>query len=137
MDLRKTFGTDPDIESAGIDVHLGGDLYLTLARAGGGNLRYEASMRKHFAPHKRALSAGTLDEKTATEVLKKVYSEAVIIGWRGTLQIDGDTLPYSPANALRAITEFPELWRIVQEESGKFTNFRAAEVQEMGEVSPG
>lgn len=137
MDLRKTFGTDPEIESLGIDVHLGGDLYLTIARAGGGNLRYEASMRKHFAPHKRALSAGTLDEKTATEVLKKVYSEAVLIGWRGALVLDGETLPYSPANALRVLVELPELWRIVQEEAGKYSNFRATEVQEMGEVSPG
>jgi len=137
MDLRKTFGTDPAIESHGIEVHLGGDLYLSIARAGGGNLRYEAAMKKHFTPHKRALSAGTLDEATATEVLKKVYAEAVLVGWRGTLQIDGETLPYSPANALRVLVEFPEVWRIVQDESGKFSNFRTAEVQEMGEVSPG
>lgn len=133
MDLRKTFGTDPTIETEGIEVHLGGDAYLTLARAGGGNLRYENAMKKHFSPHKRALSSNTLDEKTAIDILQAVYAESVVIGWRG-IEVDGEELPYSAANVRRVMTEFPEIWRIVQEEAGKFSNFRAAEAKEMGEA---
>lgn len=135
MDLRKTFGTDAALEADGIDVHLGGDAYVTLARAGGGNLRYEAAMRRVFAPHRRALQSGTLDEKTATDILQQVYAESVILGWRG-MELDGAELPHSYENARRVLKEFPEIWRIVQEEAAKFSNFRQEEAKEMGKVLP-
>jgi hypothetical protein len=135
MDLRRTYAADPSLETDGIELHLDGNAYITLARAGGGNVKYEAAMRAHFAPHKRALQNGTLDDKTATDILHKVYADAVILGWRG-LEIDGAPLPYSRENALRVCREFPELWRVIQEEAGKFANYRTEELADMGKASP-
>lgn len=132
MDLRKTFAADPVLEAEGIEVHLGAGAYITLARAGGGNVRYEAAMRRLFAPHKRALANNTLDERTATDILQGAYAEAVVIGWRG-VELDGQPLPYSVENARRVLREFPEIWRIVQDEATRFSNFRAEEIREAGE----
>lgn len=132
MDLRATYGTDAALEADGIDLHLGGGAYLTLARAGGGNARYEACMRRLFAPHRRALAAGTLDEKTASEIMQQAYAEAVVIGWRG-IELDGEPLPFSVANVRRVFSEFPEVWRIVQEEANKFANYRAEDIKDQGE----
>ena len=134
MDLRKRFGTNDRLEQDGVEVHIEGDTYITLARAGGSNTRYENAMRKHFAPYRRALDAGTLDNKTATEVLQKAYADAVVLGWQG-VELDGEPLAFNRDNVFKLFTELPELWKVVQEEATRLANYRLEEVADMGKAS--
>lgn len=132
MDLRKAFGTDSRLETEGVDIHLGGGAYVTIARAGGSNARYESAMRRHLAPHQKALALDALDEKTAAEIMSAAYAETVVLGWRG-IELDGEPVPFSVDTAKRLFRELPEFWRVVRDEAGKFANFRAQEVNALGE----
>jgi hypothetical protein len=136
MDLRKAFGVDATLEREGFELHLGGGAYITLARAGGGNVRYERAVTKHLAPHRAARDAGTLENAMADTILHNVYADAVVLDWRG-IELDGEPLPYSRDNAYKLLHELPDLWRIVQDAAGKLANFRQAEVQDLGKGSEG
>jgi hypothetical protein len=133
MDMRKTFATNAELEQDGIEVHFQNGAFIRLARAGGGNIRYEQAMKRCFQPYRRALNSGSLDNKTVNEILQKVYAETVVLGWRD-FELDGAALDYSPETALKLFREFPEFWKIVQEESEKFANFKAEEINEAGKA---
>ena len=133
MDIRKAFGADPS-ETEGYEFHLDGEAYVTLARAGGANVKFEKAMQRGLAPYKRAMAAGTLDEDTAVRVHQEAYADAVILGWRG-IELDGESLPFTRENALRLFREFPEFWKTIRDEADKRTNFRHEEVAELGKAS--
>ena len=133
MDMRKTFATNAHLEQEGIEVHFQNGAFIRLARAGGGNARYENAMKQHFKPYRRALNTGSMDNKTVSEILQKVYAETIVLGWRD-FELDGQALEYSPEQTLKLFKEFPEFWRIVQEESEKFANYKAEETEESGKA---
>lgn len=134
MDLKKKYGTDPALEQDGVDLHLGGDAYITVARAGGANARYEREVQRTLRPHARKMQAGTLSEDDAREMLQRVYAKTVVLGWRG-VQIDGADLPFSEANCLRLFKDVPEVWSIVQDEATRLGNYQAQEVEDRGKGS--
>ncbi len=133
MDLRKRFGTDPKIERDGVDVHLGGDAYITIARAGGSNVAYQTAMQRALKPVRRAMQADALSNDDAEAIMRNVFADTVVIGWRG-IELDGAPLEFSKENAKRLFAELPEVFRIVQEEAQRLSNFRQAEIDESGKV---
>jgi hypothetical protein len=135
MDLRKTFGTDTQLEAEGVDIHLGEDAYITLARSGGSNVKYKTLMQKLAFKHRRAITAGTISPDVVVQLAQDAHAEAVVLGWRG-IELDGEVLPYSVANCKRLFKECPEVWRIVEEEAGRFANYKREELSEAGNVSP-
>ena len=135
MDLRKTYGTDTQLEADGVDIHLGEDAYITLARSGGSNVKYKAFMTRMVAKHRRAINADTLSNDMATQLAQEAHAETVVLGWRG-IELDGETLPFSVANCKRLFVDCPEVWRIVQEEAARFANFKREELSEAGNALP-
>lgn len=134
MDLRKKYGTDKQLETDGIDLHLGEDAYITVARAGGANARYETEMRRAHKANKRAVQMETLDNREAEKILKGVLARTVVLGWRGIV-LDGKPLDFSQDNCLLLFEELPEVYRVVLDESQKLANFRAEEISDEGNAS--
>lgn len=136
MDLRKSFATLPTLETEGVDLHLGGDAYITVARAGGANTRYDAAVRRLYKPHRRMLDTGSPQaEEMAEKLFMQAHAEAVVLGWRG-IELDGKELPFTRENVLLLFNELPEIWRIVREEAARFANFTVEEVREKGNGLP-
>jgi len=135
MDLRKKFGTSRELEQDGVELHLGADAYITLARSGGSNVRFEKATARAYQQHRRAFESSTMDTKKSVELMQEIYAETVILGWRG-IELDGEPLPYSRENAAKLMRELPDLWSIVQDESKKLANFQQEEVAELGKASP-
>ena len=78
---------DEGLETDGIELAFGNARYITVARAGGGNRKYRAALAEAYKPHKAALDRGTLDEETASKMLREVFAKAVVIDWRGWRQV--------------------------------------------------
>jgi hypothetical protein len=133
MDLRKTFGGDKALERDGVDLHLGGDAYVTVARAGGTNVAYDRAVQKHMRPHRS--KTGYLDNDVYVDVLKQAYADAVVLDWRG-IEFDGEPLPYSRENALKLMRELPDLWDVIKTHAEKLANFQHEEIAEMGKALP-
>jgi len=133
MDLRAKFGLNQKLEADGIDLHLGGDAFITVRPAGMINRRYAAKVNE-LLQRERRTSLGDLDADTLQAVMLEAYGAAVCVGWRG-MELDGQALECTPENFRRLMRELPALWEIVQREAGNLANFRSAEVEQLGKRS--
>jgi|SRR6185436_3095535 len=134
MDLKEKFGTVGAMETDGVDVHLGGDAFVTVRRAGGSNLAYLRETRRMYSKHKRAIDAGSIEGAEAERLLMDVYAATIVTGWRG-VELDGAALEFNRANVTRLFVEVPEVFRIIKEEAERIANFQAAQVDEQGKDS--
>jgi hypothetical protein len=135
LDLGQLFGTSSRLETEGVDLHLGGDCYITIRRAGGSNRAFLETFRRVTAPHRRAIERGTLDPDTDDELGIKIFAEAIIVEWRGVV-VNGQAVEFSKEAFVRVMHELPDLWRLIRDEARNASNFRDEEVADAGKSSP-
>ncbi len=123
MDIFKSFSTDLVAEVEGVEVSIGKDAYVTVARSR--NDDYLKLMLSEFEKHSDELDGNEELDKELTII---ILSKTILKGWRG-LEYKGKTIKYSIKNAqkLLAIKDFRrkivelsddiELFRVKQEES--------------------
>ena len=128
----KDLQTDEVMETEGIDLAFGNDRFITIARAGGANRKYRTTLSALAKPHKSAMERGSLDEKTATEMMHKVYARAVVLDWRGWADAEGNPIPCTEENIIALFEAAPTVFDAVRDESDKFSNFTTEEVKEAG-----
>lgn len=130
MDIFKAFGADSSKEEGGVEIEIGPETYLTIARSG--NKKYGRILTKAFETNKY-----TLDRKDAAadakaeQIVIDAMARAILVGWRGKVEMDGEVLPYSVENAkkLLAIRDFRLM---VSKHAEEFANFRAVVEDEDG-----
>lgn len=132
MSLYKQFKTDSNTEVNGVVLDYGVNsqgerIQFTVARAGGGNVRFSKAMEAKVRPYRRQIQNDTLDMSVMQDILKQVYAEAVVIGWKGVENEEGEAVPYSPAAAVKLFSDLPDLFVDIQEQAQKATLYRAAE----------
>lgn len=130
MDIFKAFGADSSKEEGGVEIEIGPETYLTIARSG--NKKYGRILTKAFETNKY-----TLDRKDAAadakaeQIVIDAMARAILVGWRGKVEMDGEVLPYNVENAkkLLAIRDFRLM---VSKHAEEFANFRAVVEDEDG-----
>ena len=123
MDIAKKYGTDADLEAGtGITLDFGGGATVTIHRAGGMNAKFMRAAAKRRA----RLNAARNDLDASLRVLAEVYAEAVVIDWQG-IELNGEPLPYSKENVIRAFVEAPEFFNVIRAEAEEASNFRDAQ----------
>jgi hypothetical protein len=133
-DLAKLFGTNARLEQEGVDLHIAGECYITIKRAGGANREFLETFRRLTAPHRKVIDRGMLDAETDHTIAIRCYAQAVVIGWRGVV-VNGEPVDFSRENFIRVMTALPELWRVVYEEAQNAANFREEEIAAAGKPS--
>ena len=123
------FKTDPGIETEGLTLDYG-DFQIRIARAGGANRGFVRALEAKLKPYRRQLQSETLDDQVAERILREVYADHVILGWRGVTDGEGKAMTFSRANVLRLLTDLPELFRDIQEQAGRIALFRAQELED-------
>jgi hypothetical protein len=142
----KLFGTKPDLEVAGIVIKYGDEAWFKIARSGGGNKRYLTQMTERLKPYRRQIQTETMDEKLADRIVMEVFVDTVLLDWgsyaperdaAGEAVIqpwiegpDGAHLPFNRENALKVLTDLPELFRELRAESERLANFVAVTKEE-------
>lgn len=128
MSLRKSFKTDKNIETKGIEVDYGTSIF-TVARAGGANKAYRKALAKALKPLRAAIEADNIDDERAQPALIKCFAENCMLDsqtmfegqWvHGIENPEGDHLPpleVSTENFIKLFTEIPELYRDLQEKA--------------------
>ena len=130
MSLYKNFKTDESIEQSGVILEYGvtddnRPIRIRIARAGGGNARFAKLLEQKLKPHRRQIQNESLDESVASSILREVYAETVILGWENVQDKDGKDLPFNKENCLQLLTDLPELFSDIREQSTKVALFRA------------
>lgn len=130
MNLRKLFGTNKTKEQNGVWIDLAADgdpangipnTGYCVARAGNRNFREKA--QRVYAPYKAQLRNNTLDDELSEKLTTEILAGTVLVGWRGNFNIDGERLEFSEANAIRAMTMFPDFRAQVVEDSNTRKNY--------------
>ena len=86
------------------------------------NPRYRAAAARALEEIQRA---GVVED---TAMTARIYAESVFIDWSGPgwRDRDGNPLPYSTDNCARVMAELPTLFRQLQREARRWTNWRRA-----------
>ena len=63
------------------------------------------------------------------------FIKYVLLGWENVKDESGKDYPYTEENARKLMTALPELYADLLTQANDFSNFRAAEVQEMAKNS--
>ena len=131
--MYSQFKTNEDLEQSGIVIDYG-DFRVTIARAGGANKRFAKLLEARTKPFRRALQTETMDPDKALEILRRVFSEMVVLNWEtkidGKFKVgieapEGDKLlSFNANNIEQTLTNLPELFADLQEQSTKVALFR-------------
>ena len=90
--------------------------------------------RRVTAPHRQAIERGLLDAETDDALGIEIFSQCVVIGWRGVV-VRGEAIAYSRENFVRVMKELPELWRVIRDAARDAANFRDQEIADAGKPS--
>ena len=117
------FSTSPALETDGITLDYGA-FRIRIARAGGANRKFQQVLEAKLKPHRRQIQTETLADEVAHRLIVDAYAEAVLLGWDGVADAEGQPLPFTRENAIRLMTDLPDLFRDVQEQATKAALFR-------------
>lgn len=136
MSLYKAFKTDKNLETGGIVLSYGKndrgeEMEITIARAGGSNANYTRRLEARAKPYRRQINLGTMDTKLFESIMREVYAETVVLGWRGIDDENGNPLPCTKENVVKVFEDLPDLFADVQEQANRAALFRT-EIQEEG-----
>ena len=133
----KLFKTDPANELKGTRVDYGDEAYFVVARAGGANKKYLDAMGARLKPFRRQIATETMDEKVADRIVMEVFVDTVLLGWGSKEHGDGrigdaedQPLEFTRDNALKVLTDLPELFQALRAESERLANFNSAVKEE-------
>jgi len=122
------FETSKEKESKGVTIVYKDYGEFTIARSGRANSRYQKRFLAALKPHRHQMDMGALDEEVATDLLIKVFAETIVLGWKNVYGKDGNEIKFNTANCIKVLTDLPDLFDKLREESDAFANFRAAEL---------
>lgn len=130
MSLYNTFETDKSLERDGIVLDYGFNsknqpIQIRIARAGGANTKFAKVLEQKMKPYKRAIANDTMDNKVAEKLLVEAYADAVVLGWEGVEDREGSPLEYNRDNVVKVLTDLPDLFIDIQQQSQKSALYRA------------
>lgn len=134
MSLYSQFETDRAVEKDGIVLEYGMNskkkpIEIRIARAGGANEHYSKLLEARTKPYRRQIQNETLDNAVAEKITKEVYAQAIVLGWTGVEDRDGNDMEFNQKNCIKLFDDLPDLWSDIQSQSVRASLFRA-EVRE-------
>lgn len=130
--LYEAFGTEKSYETDGVTLDFGVARFK-VRRAGGSNRKFLTTLSAKLRPHRRALSAGTMDDAVAEDLQMEVYFETVVLGWEGVTNRAGEPLEYNLVNFKQVMRDLPDLWATLREEADNMKNFQMDAAKADGE----
>lgn len=144
MGLRNTFATNKTKEVEGVEIAVGINdhnkepIYITVSRMSRSNKRYTKALEEATRVHSASIANETLDNELGNEILRRVFAETVLLGWRNLpkSELTGDDedteeLPFSAENAIALFNELPDLYDDWEGRAKKSATFRDAEREKM------
>lgn len=129
MGLYDTYETDQNVEKDGVLLDFGKNSHdqstmIRIRRAGGANTKFAKVFEQKTKPVRRIMEAGGLDTATSDRIMREVYAEAVVLGWEGVEDRDGNPIEYSKEAVVKLFTDLPDLFREVVKSSQEIALFR-------------
>jgi len=140
MSLRKSYKTNPAAETEGVWVDMlfseafNGPVSFKLARMSPQNKQYATALERAWRPHEAAQKAGSLSPELGNKVFREVFCNTIVKDWRNVSKADmtGDDadateqLPFNAENALKLLTDLPDLMSALVEKAGGLAAYTEA-----------
>jgi hypothetical protein len=145
--LYAQFKTDPELERTGIELEYFIDsnksVIIKIARAGGGNSKYQRVLDVRTKPYRRQIQTDTIQPETLESVMREVYADSVVLGWFTATKDEkgnetrvatvddsnGNPMEFSRDNVVKLFRELPDLFADVQTSANKVSLFRMDELE--------
>ena len=131
MNPYDMFESSADLEKGGVWIDYT-HFQIKIGRAGGRNSAYTKALALHTKPVKRLIDTDTLSEAKGKEILVNTFADSIILGWKDVTDREGKKLPFNKENVKKLLTDLPDLFRDLQDQSGKMSVFREEAIE--GEV---
>ncbi|MCB1238982.1 MAG: hypothetical protein KDB30_04810 [Tetrasphaera sp.] len=135
MTLYNQFATDREKETDGVEVSYapnedGTVPTFVVARTSKTNKQYTKALEKAIRPYKRQIDLGTMDNDVAEEIFRTVFAKTILKGWSGIQDKDGNEFPYTTANAIKLLTDLPDLYEDLQERAKSAAAFKQESLED-------
>lgn len=132
------FKTSEKNEKEGIVVDYGpGAGKFRIARMGGSNSAFSRYHTARLKPYKYQIERETISEEILKDIMLDSFVKHVLLSWEGVRGENGKEIPFSEENAKALMQALPELYADLLNQARDFTNFRAAEIQDIAKNSEG
>lgn len=117
------FKTDSNVEKVGVELDYG-EFIIRIARAGGSNVAYLRETEKRFMKYRKLIQAGAFDLTMAEAIQREIYADTIILGWTNVVDQDGVEMAFTRENVIKLLTDLPDLFADIREQSTNLTLFR-------------
>lgn len=131
--LVKNYGTNKDAENNGTPIPFedaenddGTIPTFIVARASKTNTAYTKALDLATRPYRRQIELKTFKNDDADRIMLDVFLSTVLKGWDNVQDAQGNSIGYSPEAARKLMTEYPDIYARLNEESGNRVNYTAA-----------
>lgn len=129
MSIYNQFATDKEKETEGVVVPYsanedGSVPSFKIARMGKSNKKYTKAMERATRPYRRQVELGALSEEVSEKILLGVFVDTILLGWENVLDRDGNKIPYNRDNAMKVMTDLPDLYADLQAQASSAAQFR-------------
>ena len=92
--------SDDASEKLGIDLAFGNGRFITIRRSASTNRKYKTTLARLFKPYTSTTGVITSSDDEARDLLKEVYAEAIVVGWKGFAGADGNDIAFNKKNCI-------------------------------------
>ena len=131
MGLYSQFKTSSQKELDGIAIEFpeaqnedGSIPTFVISRMGRSNKAYAKALEAETRPFRRQVELGTMKNEVAEEIFLRVFVGNVLKGWQHVEDQNGEPLAFNKENAIKLLTDLPDVYDRLQEEAKIAANFR-------------
>lgn len=134
MSLYERYETNKDAEIAGVWARFPANENGTipafkLRRAGPSNPEYQAAFAEIERKYRLELQTETLDPATAEAVYLEAFVKSVLVTWEHVYDRNGVEIPFSHENAIKLLTDLPDLFTVLRAKAESLTTFQTKAVE--------
>ncbi len=131
MGLRKKFGTNTELENAGVWNQFDETFRVKIARTCATNLQYTKLVEQETKPYRRTMDL--LSAEIQRGIMRRIYAKTIIKGWqtkvgnewKDGIELDeGELLPVTVENIEKVLEALPDLFTAIQGFADEASTFR-------------
>lgn len=126
-----SFKTNTKLEIAGVWKVIAPDTELLVARDN--NPNFVKELRLAMAPYSTKIQRSNMTNELAEDILSKIMSTTILLGWKNIQDDDGNQIEYSPEAAYDLFKKYPEFKSLVMTIAGDLDNYRESGLDEVKE----
>ena len=135
MSIYDRFETDKDLETSGVWIDYGADGAFLIAHTGGVSSEFIRAFRGLYKKNRARFDRDLMNENESQKLLLETFAKTSILNWRGIKDRAGVDIPFSKENAIKLISDLPNLGFMLFEEAKNYENFLVAEREEIAKNS--